>query len=199
MALEKSRSSSQAGFTLVEVLVAVGLLVVALVTLAELFAISTRTNQGARYTTSTSVLAEQKMEQLRGLAWGFDMLGLPLTDLTSNVAAFEATGECASAAAGAGVGLSPSPAGALATSTDGYVDYVDINGCGLGGGATAPAGTVYIRRWSIEPLPTNPNNTVVFQVLVTRRTDRGALASANPVMRLPEEARLISVKTRKTT
>jgi hypothetical protein len=180
-------------------MVAVGLLVVALVALAQLFAIATRTNQGARYSTSTAVLAEQKMEQLRGLAWGFDMLGLPLSDLSTNAAVFEATGECAAAGGGAAVGLQPSPAGSLATNTDGYVDYVDINGCGLGGGSTAPAGTVYIRRWSIEPLPTNPNNTLVLQVLVTRRADRGPEASAGSVRRLPEEARLISIKTRKTT
>jgi prepilin-type N-terminal cleavage/methylation domain-containing protein len=197
--LGKSRCSSQAGFSLVEVLVAVALMVVALVALAQLFALSTRTNQGARYSTSTAILAEQKMEQLRGLNWGFDMLGLPLTDLTTNVAAFEATGECAAASTGAGVGLSPSPSGTLAANTDGYVDFIDINGCGLGGGASAPSGTVYIRRWSIEPLPTNPNNTLVLQVLVTRRADRGAQASAGAVMRLPEEARLISVKTRKTS
>lgn len=178
---------------------AVALMVVALVALAQLFAISTRTNQGARYSTSTAILAGQKMEQLRGLNWGFDMLGLPLTDMTTNAAAFEATGECGAATTGAGVGLSPSPSGTLATNTDGYADYVDINGCGLGGGSTAPAGTVYIRRWSVEPLPTNPNNTLVLQVLVTRRADRGAEASAGAVMRLPEEARLISVKTRKTS
>ena len=180
-------------------MVAVGLLVVALVTLAQLFAISTRTNQGARYSTSTAILAEQKMEQLRGLAWGFDMLGLPLSDLSTNLAAFEPTGACAEASSGAGVGLQPSPGGTLATNTDGYVDFVDINGCGLGGSTTAPSGTVYIRRWSIEPLPTNPNNTLILQVLVTRRADRGAEASAGSVMRMPEEARLISVKTRKTT
>ena len=197
--MAKSRCSDTSGFTLIEVMVAVGLLVVALVTLAQLFAISTRTNQGARYSTSTAILAEQKMEQLRGLAWGFDMLGLPLSDLTTNVAAFEPTGACGEASTGAGVGLQPSPGGTLATNTDGYVDFVDINGCGLGGGTTAPAGTIYIRRWSIEPLPTNPNNTLVLQVLVTRRTDRGNEASAGSVMRLPEEARLISVKTRKTT
>lgn len=178
---------------------AVGLLVVALVALAQLFALSTQANRGGRYSTSTAILAEQKMEQLRGLAWGFDMLGLPLTDLTSNVAAFEATGHCSAAAGGAAVGLSPSPAGTLATSTDGYVDYVDNNGCGLGGGTTPPAGTIYIRRWSIEPLPTNPNNTVVLQVLVTRRADRGTQASTGSVMRLPDETRLVSVKTRKTT
>jgi type II secretory pathway pseudopilin PulG len=197
--LERSRSSNASGFSLIEVLVAVGLLVVALVALAQLFALSTQANRGGRYSTSTAILAEQKMEQLRGLAWGFDMLGLPLSDLTTNVAAFEATGQCAAAAGGAAVGLSPSPAGTLATSTDGYVDYVDMNGCGLGGGTTPPAGTIYIRRWSIEPLPTNPNNTVILQVLVTRRADRGTQASQGSVMRLPEEARLISVKTRKTT
>jgi prepilin-type N-terminal cleavage/methylation domain-containing protein len=197
--LERSRSSNASGFTLIEVLVAVGLLVVALVALAQLFALSTQANRGGRYSTSTAILAEQKMEQLRGLAWGFDMLGLPLSDLTSNVAAFEATGQCAAAAGGAAVGLSPSPGGTLATSTDGYVDYVDNNGCGLGGGTTPPAGTIYIRRWSIEPLPTNPNNTVILQVLVTRRADRGTQASAGSVMRLPDETRLVSVKTRKTT
>jgi type II secretory pathway pseudopilin PulG len=197
--LAKSRSSDASGFTLVEVLVAVGLLVVALVALAQLFALSTRANQGGRYSTSTAILAEQKMEQLRGLAWGFDMLGLPISDMATNVAAFEATGQCAAATGGAALGLSPSPAGTLATSTDGYVDYLDINGCGLGGGTTAPAGTAYIRRWSIEPLPTNPNNTLILQVLVTRRATRSAEASAGSVQRLPEEARLISVKTRKTT
>jgi prepilin-type N-terminal cleavage/methylation domain-containing protein len=199
MALEKSRCSNESGFTLIEVMTAVALLVVALVALAQLFALSTRTNQGARYSTSTAILAEQKMEQLRALNWGFDMLGLPLSDVSTNVAAFEATGQCPAAGGGAAVGLSPSPGGTLAGNTDGYVDYVDINGCGLGGGATAPAGTVYIRRWSIEPLPTNPNNTLVLQVLVTRRADRGPEASAEPVKRLPEEARLISVKTRKTS
>ena len=68
----------------------------------------------------------------------------------------------------------------------------------LGGGSTLPAATVYMRRWSVEPLPTNPNNTVILQVLVTRRNDRGA-ANAGSVLRLPDEARLIGVKTRKTS
>jgi hypothetical protein len=58
-----------------------------------------------------------------------------------------------------------------------------------------PTGTVYIRRWSIEPLPTNPNNTILIQVVVTRfRTQSaGQLATG----RSPDEARLVSVKTRK--
>jgi type II secretory pathway pseudopilin PulG len=190
-------NSGEAGFSLVEVMLATTLMAVALISLAQLFALSTQANGAARTSTFAAILAEQKMEQLKGLTWGFDTLNLPMSDLTTNVAAFEATGSCPAAAAGAGVGLSPSPAGSLTQNIDGYVDYVDENGCGLGGGATPPAATVYIRRWSVEPLPTNPNNTLILQVLVTRRTDRGA-ADAGSVLRLPDEARLIGVKTRKT-
>ena len=176
---------------------ATALMAVALISLAQLFAISTTNNVASRYSTMAAILAEQKMEQLRGLTWGFDLLNLPLSDLSSNVAAFEATGLCAEATAGAAVGLSPSPGNTLAANVNGYVDYVDENGCGLGGGTVMPAGAIYIRRWSVEPLPTNPNNTLILQVLVTPRTDRG-IADAGSVTRLPDEARLISVKTRKT-
>jgi hypothetical protein len=60
---------------------------------------------------------------------------------------------------------------------------------------------VYIRRWSIEPLPTNPNNTLILQVLVTRWRSRGVADTeeANGGRRLPDEARIISVKTRKAS
>jgi hypothetical protein len=59
-----------------------------------------------------------------------------------------------------------------------------------------PNRTIYTRRWSVEPLPTNPNNTLILQVLVTRRTDRGDANQGN-VMRMNEEARVMSIKTRK--
>jgi len=179
-------------------MMATGIMAVALVSLAQLFALSTRNNVSAKYSTSAAVLAEQKMEQLRGLMWGFDLLGLPLSDFTTNVAEFEATGECEAANGGAARGLTPSPGNTLADNVDGYVDYVDGNGCGLGGGAAIPDGTIYIRRWSVEPLPTNPNNTLILQVLVTTRRDRG-VADEGSVTRLPDEARLVSVKTRKTS
>jgi hypothetical protein len=81
----------------------------------------------------------------------------------------------------------------------GYVDYLDANGNSLGGGATPPDGTVYYRRWSVEPLPTNPNNTLVLQVLVSRRKTRGAADQAVDASRGPDEARITSVKTRKAT
>jgi type II secretory pathway pseudopilin PulG len=184
--------AGDAGFSLLEVLFATTLLTVGIGSLAQLFVISTRANSSARATTFTTVLAQQKMEQLRSLTWGFDSLGLPLTDTSTDItAALEApTG---------GKGLTPSPAGTLGENTDGYCDFLDINGQSLGGGTTPPADTVFIRRWSVEPLPTNPNNTLVLQVLVGSNRPRGSADQAVGVNRLPYEARIISVKTRKAT
>ncbi len=147
------------GFSLLEVLVATTIMVVGVAALAQLAALAARANRTAHTTTVAAVLAQEKMEQLRSLAWGFDA-------------------------------LSPSPAGALGQNTAGYCDFVEGNGRVLGGGTTPPPGAVYIRRWSVEPLPANPNNTLVLQVLVTRSRTSG-------VMRLPDDVRLVGVKTRK--
>jgi type II secretory pathway pseudopilin PulG len=190
--MELAKSSSfhnEAGFSLVEVRVATALLATALVSLAQLFAVSTRTNLGSRNTTYATVLAQQKVEELRALAWGFDSQGLPVTDTTSNTAVSPETPV-------GGTGLSPSPQTSLQENTGGWVDYVDQFGNKLGGGPNPPANAIYTRRWSVEPLPTNPNNTVIIQVLVTRNRDRGA-ANQGSVARLPEEARLVTAKTRK--
>jgi type II secretory pathway pseudopilin PulG len=191
MVLEKSRSlSSDAGFSIIESMIAIGLLATALVTLAQMFGLSTRGNVGARNTTYAAVLAEQKVEELRALTWGFDSAGLPLSDTTSNTAVSPelTTG---------GMGLEPSPLSALQENTDGYVDYVDNYGNKVGtGGQEPPGAAVYTRRWSITPLPTNPNNTLIIQVLVTKNRNRGA-ADEGAVARLPEESRLVTVKTRK--
>jgi type II secretory pathway pseudopilin PulG len=191
MALAKSNSfnNGESGFSLVEVMVATGLLATALVSLAQLFVISTRSNIGSHNTTYASVLAGQKLEELRALAWGYDTQGLPLSDTTTDTSVFPETPT-------GGTGLSPSAASSLQANTTGYVDYVDSWGNKLGTGANPPAQAIYTRRWSITPLPTNPNNTLVIQVLVTRNRNRGS-ADEGAVMRLPEEARMITVKTRK--
>jgi prepilin-type N-terminal cleavage/methylation domain-containing protein len=180
------------GFSLLEVLIATTILSVSLAALAELSTMSTRANRSAKTTTYAVILAQQKMEQLRSLTWGFDAIGLPLTDTTTDTTVVPERDA-------GGKGLSPSPTNALLQNTDGYVDYLDNFGRTLGGGATPSDGTVYIRRWSIESLSANPDNTVVIQVLVTRRRDRGTLdiAAAAGVTRLPDEARLVGVRTRK--
>ncbi len=195
MALAKSRwtaeRSDARGFSIIEVLMATAIMVVGVASLAQLFAVSTNSNRGAKNTTFASVLAQQKMEQLRSLTWGFDTLGLPITDTSTDTTKVpEAAG---------GTGLSPSPVNTLQQNVVGYVDYLDARGQNLGGAAAQPPNNaVYIRRWMIEPLPTNPNNTIVIQVLVTRHRNRG-IADGGSVTRLPDEARIISVKTRKAT
>lgn len=184
-------SKSEAGFSLVETIVATGLLAGAVAALGQMFAISVADNTSARASTFVAVLAEQKMEQLRGLSWGFDNLGLPLSDFSTNIAlpTQSPTG---------GRGLSSSPSNALRANVDGYVDYVDQFGRIIGGGSTVPDKTVYIRRWAVEPLPTNPNNTLILQVVVTKLRNRGtADTEEGSTRRLRDEARLMTVKTRK--
>ncbi len=183
--------SRESGFSIVEVIVAMGILATALVAVAQMFAVATTANRNARTTTFTTVLAQQKMEQLRSLTWGFDALGLPASDTTTDLTVVPEQSS-------GGVGLSPSPAGSLTRNTPGYVDYLGEYGQWLGTGATLANGTIYIRRWSVEPLPTNPNNTLILQVLVTRNRDRGG-ADTGAARRLPYEARLVSVKTRKSS
>jgi type II secretory pathway pseudopilin PulG len=191
LAKSSCNDKSQAGFTLIEVCVATGILVTAVVALAQMFVIATKTNMSARQTSYAALLADQKIEELRALTWGFDMQGLPVSDTSTNtsVSPEQPNG---------GVGLTPSPADALRRNTAGYVDFIDQFGQKLSSvDAGAPDGTVYIRRWSIEPLPTNPNNTLIIQVLASRRRDGGGVADEGRVRRLPDEARVITVKTRK--
>jgi prepilin-type N-terminal cleavage/methylation domain-containing protein len=197
--LAKSHTSSSrarlaardtAGFSLVEVMVATMILALALVNLAQLFGVSTRANVNSRGTTYAAVLAEQKLEELRALTWGFDDAGLPLTDSTTNTAVSPETPN-------GGTGLEPSPVNSLQENTPGYVDYIDGWGNKVGAGEKDPPNeAVYMRRWSITPLPTNPNNTLILQVLVTRNRVRGE-ADNGAVSRLPDEARITTVKTRK--
>src|SRR5688572_128489 len=141
MALARFKSSTDAGlgeggFSLIEVMVASGILATALIALAQLFVVALTANTSARSTTYAAVLAEQKMEELRSLTWGFDSSGLPVTDTSTNTASPEDD-------ANDGTGLTPSPATALQENTDGYVDYVDMFGNKLGGGEAPPDSAIY--------------------------------------------------------
>ena len=189
-------NSNAKGFSLMEVVVSMGLLTTVSLGVAQLFAVSTNANRTARNQTSTIAMAEQKMEQIRSLTWGFDLqgLGLPVTDTTTNLANYPHTTD--------GGGLNPSPTDALLKNRTGYVDYLDYSGVWIGTGGTPPDGTAFIRRWTILPLPTNPNNTLVIQVLVTpmanemRRVDAD---DATTRARMPGDSLLTSVKTRKAS
>jgi len=183
--LAESRAiKSERGFSLAETIVATGILATALIGSAFLFALSTRTNLQAKTTTFATVLAQEKIEQLRGLTWGTDELGLPVSDFTTNLAVDPPLAN--------GTGLTPSPENSLADNVANYVDFIDANGA-----TVAATAALYVRRWSIEPLPTNPNNTLVIQVFVFKINGRPADGADNFIERMPDEARLITVKTRK--
>ena len=175
---------AESGFSLLEVLVATTVFAVAVAGLADLCAMAARANTTARATTVASMLAAEKMEQLRALTWGFDELGRPLSDTTTDTSV-------SADPPNAGAGLSPSPPDALTQNTAGYCDFLDPAGRSLGGGTVSPAGAVFSRRWSVDPLPSNPTDALVLQVIVTR-ADRDAARRV-----LPDEVHLVSVKGRK--
>ena len=110
-----------------------GILTVVSLGVAQLFAASTRVNVMARGQTSTTMLAEQKMEQIRSLTWGFDTNGegLPVSDTTSDLTVSPTTQS--------GSGLNPSPTDSLERNTTGFVDFVDAGGAWVGTGSTPPA------------------------------------------------------------
>lgn len=179
---DSSRVDGEGGFSLVEVLVASAVLMTGLIAVAQMFIASTHQNMEARRVTTTAVLAQQKIEQLRALAWGFDEFGLPVSDFATDITVTPPIPSD-------GVGLQASPDFSLFTSATGYVDYLDAYGAWVGTGTTPPQNAIYVRRWSIDPLPTNPNNTLVFQVLV------GRISPSGPPTDL---GRQVSLKTRKS-
>lgn len=184
-------SSGERGFSLIETLVAIGILAFAALSVAQLFAVATNANFASKGQTSTALLAVQKMEQLKSLTWGFDQssanLGLPITDTTTDLSQPTPTG--------GGRGLNASPAGTLDTNAAGYADFLDVDGVWVGSGAQQPAEAFYVRRWAITPLPTNPNNTLVLEVHVT--TVRQAEMNQPGQRRWGQDTHLVSVKTRK--
>ncbi len=170
----KNAMFSQRGFSLLEVLIAAAVVAATIATLAQLVVLATAANARATTTTMATVLAAQKMEQLRSLEWSFDRVEGPVSDPR----------------------LAASPSDSLRKNSAGFCDFVDRNGQSLGERTDPPAGAVYVRRWSIEPLPADPDNVLVLQVLVTQRFTRGVGEHAN--RQWPDEARIISIKARKT-
>lgn len=164
---------NSAGSTLVEALVATLVLTTGLLAMAELVRLAVSSTARARTSSFATILAAQKLEQLRSLAWEFDVSGVAVSD----------------------TGLQDSP-WSLQGNTPGFVDHVDGSGVVVGHGTQAPESAVYTRRWSVEPLPASAGHAVLIQVLVTGTQSRG-IADRGSVSRLPGDARLVTIKTRK--
>jgi prepilin-type N-terminal cleavage/methylation domain-containing protein len=194
--LDPSSGNSSAharGFTLIEVLIALALFVVIAVSVAQLVGVATNAMWTSREHTTAVILAAAKMDQLRALAWTYEpeQAGLPAvarTDLTTNLSEPGHPGN--------GPGLSASPADALERTVPGYVDYLDDSGRWVGNDLVPPRDAVFIRRWVVNPLPADPERTLILQVRVTTvKLDR--MRGARPWNgRTGSEALLVSVRTR---
>jgi hypothetical protein len=181
-------AASSRGFALAEVAVALFLSVTAAVGVVRLLDVSARTNHEARLRTTATVLAVQKIEQLRSLAWARGPSGEAITDRRTNLSVDPPTDD--------GPGLGAAPDAALDLNLPPYVDYLDSSGAWLGTGPTPSVGAAYVRRWSISPLPSRPDETLVLVVVVVplEREVRRAPGSRG---RLADEARMVVVKSRK--
>jgi prepilin-type N-terminal cleavage/methylation domain-containing protein len=126
----------QRGFSLVETIVATSLLAVALVTLAQFVGAGVQSAAAARARTATTLMAAQKMEQIRALPWAA-IAAMP-PDVTDYL---DASGDecCAGATAPCGDAVyvrrwsaTPAP-----FSTGVFIIDVDVSLVGKGHGSTA--------------------------------------------------------------
>src|SRR5262245_20844568 len=180
------------GFTLVEVVIALGLMVTVSIGVAQLFAMAIRAGAGAREQTSTTILATAKLEQLRSLTWAYDSSSptpQPRSDSTANLS-LDVPDD-------SGTGLMPSPSGTLTTSTPHFVDYLDEHGRWLGNGAASPRDVVFIRRWAVQPLPLSPARALILSVRVTTVAAEARGGAAPSRARSGPETILVALKTRR--
>jgi type II secretory pathway pseudopilin PulG len=117
------------GFTLVETLIATGVLVTAIAGLAQLFALSLRFTRDSAQSGAALVAAQDKLESLRALRFGYDDNGAALTDPR----------------------LQPSPPSTLSEDVEAYVEWLDD-----AGNVVNEAGASYARRWRITEIAVDP-------------------------------------------
>ena len=130
------------GFSLLETLIATGLIVTAVAGLTQLFALSVRFTRDAGQFGVALVAAQDKLESLRSLPFSYDEDGAPLTHAA----------------------LRASPAGALAGDVDGHVDWLDEGGRVLG----EPGGAAFVRRWRVSDVAVDEPGAIGIDVCVYR-------------------------------
>lgn len=178
------------GFTLIEAVVALGLVALALASLAPVLARSARLLADARDETQAVYAAASRLHVIRALAWDADATtGGPRSDLVADLSA-----EPPSAT---GSGLSPGSTTALLSDVPGFADLLDRHGAPLGPAASAAPAAVYTRRWTIRSLSPSLGPDLLAAVVVVRslaaeRRD-GARSS---IVRRPGDAWLFTVRAR---
>jgi type II secretory pathway pseudopilin PulG len=142
-AIQSRKKTAQAGMSLIETVVALGLLLIVAAGVMSLagVAMSTTENQG-HLGARTAEYAQDKMEQL---------LALNFQDQCTDTTVYPAVINC-------GVGLGLAVGGGLNPNAPvaGYVDYVDISGNPV----ASTANWQYIRLWQITANATNDLKTI---------------------------------------
>ena len=150
----------------------------------------------AQSNTNAAMLAQQKMEQLRGLTWGYDILGLPVSDYATDTAPATPSPAARPLPGGRHGPVAVAVGHAAAEhSPAGWTTSIE-NGCILGGGGTARGRRLHpaLVRGAAAQQPEQHGDSAG-----TRDpAHRSRRADAGNVARMPDEARLMSVKTRKT-
>jgi type II secretory pathway pseudopilin PulG len=143
------------GFTLLETVVATGVLVTALAGLAQLFALAARSTREAGDQTAVLSAAQDKIEVLRSLAFGYGPLGEAITE----------------------PGLNPT-GGSLGSDTPGFVDHLNASGEVVDVDRDGH-GAVWTRRWRLTPVDNFAPEALAIEVCVfaypaARRSALGA-------------------------
>ena len=162
------------GFTLIEVVIAVAVLVTVLAGVAGVWAMTSAATRAAREQTLATQLARDKLEQLASLTWGVQTIGgvdVLASDVTTNVSRMPATRD--------GSGTRASPPDSLGASRATYTDYLDASGRWLAPGPSPPEGARFVRRWWLARTGAGSSEMLLFQVLVaTVSADTMASAGA---------------------
>ena len=159
------RLRTEEGVTLIETVVATGILLVALAGLASLsFVAATTTENQGHLAARTTEYAQDKMEQLLALSYG---------DTTSDTTVFPA-------ATAGGTGLAVGGAIPPTAPAAGYVDYLDLNGNLLAGGDNPPANWIYKRVWAVTTPSANLKRITV-TTIVAWSSGRTALPTSTVV------------------
>lgn len=180
-AAREGGGACRAGFSLLEVMAALVLLTGSLLLVARLMVVGGRVADRARDSSLAALLACEKIEQMMALAWGVEADGSEVRDTESDLSQWPVgpTG---------GSGLSSSSSGTLASTTPGFADYLDRDGRWAGSGASPPARSAFLRRWSIEDDDSVPG-TRVLRVGVWRLAPGSPGAGGGQLLVLVESAK----------